>query len=152
MKSKGFTLIELLVVVAILSILILVVAVSINVPKRLADANDVRRGSDIEKILSGVHQYIIDTKGTIPAGITSTEQQLGTSVAGCVNLNRGCNVTTNSCLDLSAVLVDYLPSIPFDPKNGSNSKTNYTISINSKNMVTVKACGAEGTSDISISM
>jgi len=95
---------------------------------------------------------VIDTKGNIPSGISITEQQLGTSVAGCVNLNRGCNVLQDSCLDLSTTLADYLKYIPYDPKNGSNSKTNYTISINSKNMVTVKACGAEGTSDISISM
>lgn len=149
---RGFTLVELLIVVAILSILVLVTAISINVPKRLTDANDLRRRQDIEKILQAVHLYIIDNKGGIPSGLSDTEQQIGTSVSGCVNLNRGCGVVQNACYDLGSLLPDYFNSPPFDPSKGSNSKTYYSIVMNSKKIITVRACGAEGTDEISVSM
>jgi len=151
-NNSGFTLFELLIVVAILAILVTTSIVAIDAPRRINETNDAKRASDARNILMAVHQYVVDNQGKVPAGITNDEQQLGTSVDGCVNLHRGCNALQDACLDLSTTLSDYFLKFPVDPTNGSNSKTNYSISINSKNIVTVKACNAQGKNEISISM
>lgn len=150
--KKAFTLIELIIVMAILAILISVVATAVDAPRSFAKTNDVQRISDIRNILNAIHEYTIDHKGILPPGLSINEQQLGNSVSGCVNLNRGCNVTNNICLDLSTTLADYFKTIPKDPVNGSSAKTNYSVSINSKNIVTIKACGAQGIEELSVSM
>ena len=58
--KKGFTLIELLLVITIIIILALVVFVGLKPAQRLAEARDARRGSDVNQILTGVHECIID--------------------------------------------------------------------------------------------
>ncbi len=51
--------------------------------------------------------------------------------------------TANACLDLSASLQGYLPSIPNDPKFGSPDKSYYAVSEENGGGLTVEACGAE---------
>ena len=60
-NEKAFTLIELLLVVAIIATLAVVVFVALNPAQRLKDSKDARRTSDIDTILSAVHEYIIDS-------------------------------------------------------------------------------------------
>jgi prepilin-type N-terminal cleavage/methylation domain-containing protein len=152
--TKGFTLIELLVVIGILAILIPVVFVALNPVKRFQDAQNARRISDANSILTAVHEYIVDNKGALPTGLTAgmVEKQMGTAVSGCTVATAGCSVaSTGDCVDLSTVLNKYLKSIPMDPNGGTAALTNYTISADTNNLVTVKACGAQGGSTISIS-
>lgn len=112
----------------------------------------IQNGFLISDILNSIHEYTIDNKGSLPPGISATEQQLGNSVSRCVNLNRGCNVLQNACLDMPDTLKDYIKVFPKDPKTGNSAKTNYSVVIDSKNIVTVKACGSEGANELSISM
>lgn len=149
--SKGFTLVELLLTITVISILFLVIIVGLNIPKRIEDVNNARRIVEMRTILNATHQYIIDHKGNLPPGLGENEQQIGTSVTGCVNLNRGCDVLQSKCLNLAEPLLDYLQVFPFDPKIGSNSKTSYSIVIAKKNIVTVKACASEGEGNMALS-
>lgn len=141
--QKGFTLIELLVVILIISILSVTVFVALNPAKRFADARDARRSSDIDSILTAVHEYIVDNGGTSPAGLTATEQQLGTAATGC-NVNCTTPPTGAACLDLSTALAPYLKSIPKDPRVGTDAVTGYKIVKNANGLVTVAACASEG--------
>lgn len=152
--KRGFTLIELLIVITILATLAIVVYVALNPAQRLKDAKDARRNADVQTILTAIHASIVDAKGDLPSGLTAgmSEAQLGSAGSGCAIATGGCAVTTAACLDLSTPLVKYLKSIPIDPGLASTStKTSYSVVVDSNGIVTVKACGTEGTVDISAS-
>jgi prepilin-type N-terminal cleavage/methylation domain-containing protein len=150
-KTSGFTLIELLLTIAVVTALAVAVFVALNPTQRLKDARDARRTADVESILVAVSQYVMDNKGALPAGVTTTEVQLGTSATGCTISTGGCSVSSSTCLDLSTALAKYLKSMPYDPKIGSATGTAYSISADANNLITVKACGTEGTVNISAS-
>lgn len=142
-KQSGFTLIELLLVILIIAILAVVVFVALNPAKRLADARDSRRWTDVETILTAVHEYIVDNDGALPAGLTTTEQQLGTSGTGCNTTNCTTPPTAAACLNLSTALAAYLKEIPTDPKTGTAAITGYKIVRDANNIITVSACASE---------
>jgi prepilin-type N-terminal cleavage/methylation domain-containing protein len=149
---SGFTLIELLIVIVILAALTVVVFIALNPVKRQQDPRNARRAIDIQSILSAIHEYIIDNK-SFPTGLTAgmQETQLGTSNGSgasgnpsCVIMTGGCIVTATACVDLSGQLAPYLKSIPVDPSMGTAAETHYSVTVNTNNIITVKACGAEG--------
>lgn len=153
-QQNGFTLIELLLVIAIISILAVVVFVALNPAQRIKDAHDARRTADVDNILTAIHSYIIDNKGSLPTGLSAgmSEAQLGTAASGCTISTGGCSVTTAACLDLSTPLVKYLKTIPVDPSLASSStKSSYSVVVDSNSIVTIKACGTEGSTNISVS-
>lgn len=151
-STKGFTLIELLIVIAIISTLAVVVFVALNPAQRLKDSKDARRTADVDTILTAIHASIVDAKGTLPTGLSTgmAEAQLGTAASGAAISTGGCNVTTAAALDLSTPLVKYLKAIPIDP-GGTAALTKYSVVVDANNIVTVKACGTEGTVNISAS-
>ncbi|OGE29284.1 hypothetical protein A2867_05385 [Candidatus Daviesbacteria bacterium RIFCSPHIGHO2_01_FULL_40_11] len=157
-KQKGFTLIELLVAITIVAILAVSVFVALNPAQRLKDAKDARRASDLDSILSAIHQSIVDNKGTYPSNMPAagTEVQLGTDAAGCTISNSDCTITAAACTDLmtgSQNVSKYLKTMPFDPDTtlGSDAKTGYSVQGDSNGIVTVKACYTDGTTTISVS-
>lgn len=148
-NSAGFTLIELLVVISVVIALAVAVTVALNPGQRLKDARDARRTADVDSILTAIHQSIVDQKGTSPTVLGTLEKQLGTAATGCAIATGGCTATVVSCADLTTDLAKYLKSIPLDPKTGAAGTTNYAASQDSNGIVTIKACGTEGTSNIS---
>ncbi len=155
-QQKGFTLIELLIVVAIIAALAIAVFVALNPAQRLKDAKDARRTADADTILTAIHASIVDTKGALPTGLTTgmAETQLGTGVTGCAIATGGCAVVATACADLSTSLVKYLKSIPIDPSGAAtytSAKTGYSVTVDTNNIVTIKACGVEGATNISVS-
>lgn len=148
-RNSGFTLIELLVVIAIISALAVAVFVALNPGGRLLQARDARRTTDVDNTLTAIHQYIVDNKGTAPAGLATTEKQLGTAAAGCAIATGGCAVTAVACLNIAATLAPYIASMPLDPKTGTTGTTLYSAIQDSNGIVTIKACGTEGTTNIS---
>jgi len=152
--ARGFTLIELLVVITIVATLAVVVFVALNPGQRLKDSRDARRTTDVESILTAIHQAIVDNKGSASASLIGVEQQLGTAPSGCAIATGGCSVTVSTCMNLATALVKYLKSIPIDPSGGaaySSGKTGYAALIDNNGIVTVRACGTEGTVNISSS-
>lgn len=152
-KSKGFTLIELLVVITIIATLAVTVFVALNPAQRLKDSKDARRTSDVDSILTAIHASIVDNKGTLPTGLTGgmVEKQLGTGALGCEIATGGCSVTAAACVDLSSPLAKYLKSMPIDPSGGSTyvaAKTGYSVQVDANGLVTVRACGTEGATNI----
>lgn len=154
--KRGFTLIELLIVIAIISILAVTVFVALNPAKRIKDSKDAKRSTDIESILTAIHEYIVDNKGSLPTGLTAgmseTQLNVGTTAGGCtLTAVGGC--TTTSCVDLSTPLAKYLKTIPADPNIavGTTGVTNYTVTVDTNGIVTIKACNAEGGVNLSVS-
>ncbi len=151
--QDGFTLIELLVVIAIIAVLAVVVFVALNPASRLSAARDARRTSDVETLLTAIHSSIVDNKGTLPAGLTTgmVETQIGTGASACAIATGGCAATPSACVNLTTPMVKYLKSLPIDPLSTyTASATGYTVTVDTNNIVTIKACGSE-TSNIATS-
>lgn len=136
-KLPGFTLIELLVVIAIIAILATVVFVALDPIKRFADARDSRRWSDVNNILTAVHEYIVDNDGVLPTGLTAG--QASTEIGSC-----------GTCDNLATPLGKYLKSMPLDPGGGTDTNTGYSVAVDANNIVTINADNAEN-SAISVS-
>jgi type IV pilus assembly protein PilA len=155
-SKKGFTLIELLIVVAIIAALAVTVFVALDPATRLKQANDARRTTDADTILSAIHTYIIDNKGAYPSGLAAStaETQLGSAATGCAIATGGCSAVATACLNLTTPLAKYLKSMPIDPLGGATydaTKTGYTVAVDANGIVTVKACGTQGTTNVSVS-
>jgi len=135
---RGFTLIELLVVIAIIAILATVVFVALDPVKRFSDARNARRWSDVNSLLTAVHEYVVDNGGSLPTGLTSG--QAATELGTCA-----------TCDDLSTPLAPYLKSIPLDPSGGTAVNAGYTVEVDSNNIVTVAAPDAENSVAVQVS-
>ena len=158
-NQHGFTLIELLLVIGIIAALAVSVYVALNPSQRIKDAQDARRTTDVDTILSAIHSSIVDNKGTLPTNLSAagtTEKQLGTAVTGCALATGGCGaVADGDCINLAptgaAGLGKYLKTIPMDPKNGTAALTKYTVQVDANGLVTVRSCSADSTTNISAS-
>lgn len=139
-RFQGFTLIELLVVVAIIALLATVVIVALRPTVRFSEARNSRRIGDVNSILTAVHQYIVDNGGTLPPGVSTSLQQLGTCGSGG---GAACAGAAGACLNLSSELALYLKTMPEDPTVGSPATTGYSIVADSNNIITIAACAAE---------
>lgn len=102
-NQKGFTLIEVLVVIGILAVLLLITLVAINPARQFAQANNTQRSSDVNAILNAINQYASDNKGVLPAGITTSTQEISSTGA-------------NLC---SLLVADYIAALPSDPLEGN---------------------------------
>jgi type IV pilus assembly protein PilA len=138
LKQAGFTLIELLVVISIIAILATVVFVALDPVKRFADARNSRRWSDVNNILTAIHQYIVDNGGALPAGLTTG--QVSTQLGTC-----------GTCDNLTTPLAKYLKSMPRDPAGGTASSSGYFAAVDANNIVTITASSAENAQTIEVS-
>ena len=163
---KGFTLIELLIVIVIIATLAVTVFVALDPAKRVKDARDARRTSDVQSILTAIHQSIVDNKGNPPTNLPAagTERMLG---AGGGGVGQPCEaaVATGGCAHLASTacanlmigtlnVSRYLKTMPIDPTGGTTytlDKTGYSVAVDTNNIVTVKACGVEGSTNIAAS-
>lgn len=155
--STGFTLIELLIAITIVTILAVSVFVALNPAQRLKDSKDARRATDVDSILTAIHQSIVDNKGTYPSNFPAagTEAQLGTDASACNISNTKCSFATTACVNLltgSQNLSSYLKDLPIDPNGTATSaKTGYSVVRDTNGIVTVKACYTDATATISAS-
>ena len=126
--------------IAIISLLATVVTVSLDPVGRFQQARDTTRWVDVSSISTAIHEYIVDNDGSLPTGISTTEQQLGECASGGA---AACAGAADACLDLSVILAKYLKSMPLDPNGGTLDTTGYSVVADSNNIITITACAAE---------
>lgn len=160
--EKGFTLIELLIVIGVLGILAGIILVAVDPAKRLRQARDARKSSEVNAILNAILNYTVDNVGTIPTAIDSVatnSQQLGTGTETCAG---ECTVATggtlDACANLTTDLVDeYIAEIPVDPKGSGPggaaydaTRTGYYVNRTANGRIEVGACNPEDVSSITV--
>ena len=151
-KQKGFTLLEILLVVAAIGILAAIVIVAINPNRQLAKVRNSERQSEINTVLDGTYQYIIDNNGAFPSGLTGDGTVYSIKREGASS----CDATNSIALE-DELVPDYLAEIPEDPQVDDLSTTGctgYTITRTSSDRITVASPNTEqppaDTSELSV--
>lgn len=149
----GFTLVELILVIAIIIIIVTAIFVALNPAKRLGEANNSQRWSDVNSVLNAIHQYSVDNGGTMPNSATWTANQyhvLGTDAAGC-NTTCTAQATQAACLNFSDLTTNnYLANIPTDPQTGTAGNTDFYAWRNPGGIVEVGACDPQLSATIKV--
>jgi prepilin-type N-terminal cleavage/methylation domain-containing protein len=161
--QKGFTLLEVLLVVAIIAILAGIVIIAINPGKNLGDTRNSERSGDVNTIINGVYQFILDNNGVLPpVGSRTGAVAIPTAPTAAVEICTQAATTCTGLVDLSVLttLGKYLVAIPRDPScpagfaasppqcaaNGAG----YSIQKDANNRLTVSAIAPEQGKTISV--
>ena len=95
MKNKGFSLVEIILVVAIIAILGAIILVTLNPPLRIKEARDSARWEEAGTIANAVAAYSVDNRASLPAGVSTDFQMIGTATSGC-DVTCGTSATSTS--------------------------------------------------------
>ena len=144
-KTFGFTLIELIIVVAIIALLAAATFVAIDPAKRIGEAQNAQRWSDITAILSAIMTYIVDNNGNFPTNITA-DGTFGIGSGGACDACVATTITAAACKDIKTDLLEtYLATIPVDPASGLNyDNSGYYYMRSASGRITVGACTVYG--------
>lgn len=134
MKKAGFTLIELIIVIAIIALLAAATFVAVNPAKRIGDANNAQRWSDVVAIADAYVTYLADNSGAHPtttpepsSGVTYAIATTtgGTWAASSCDDDTGATTTT-ALIDLEALVSGgYIGQIPTEPTVTGVDRTGY---------------------------
>lgn len=113
--QRGFTLLEVLLVVAIIAILAGIVIIAINPGKNLGDTRNAQRSADVNTIINGAYQYVLDNNGSYPPVGSRTG-----AVAISSTLTEICSASASVCtglvdLNILSTAGKYLVAVPGDP-------------------------------------
>lgn len=165
--QPAFTLIELIIVISIIAILAAALFVAIDPARRLHEARNARRWSDVSTILEAIKKDQADDGGTYigaVSGITDDRYVIigtdtnddglcaeeTTASAACANTQT--DTGTADCADIidangtgggHGLAAYYLASVPYDPSTGSATDTQYWIFKSADGYITIGACDEE---------
>ena len=141
-KKKVVSVVETFVVIFFLSVVIAGVVTAVNPVDRAQDARDAERIVSMQGLITGIHQYVVDTNGTLPTGMT---QPMGlTELGNCSDTGSGLCQGSVTCLSFDEALEPYVPVVPIDPLlSPQSSASGYAVSVSEEGVIMITACGAE---------
>ncbi|MCK5020578.1 MAG: prepilin-type N-terminal cleavage/methylation domain-containing protein [Candidatus Peribacteraceae bacterium] len=149
-QRKAFTLIELIIVIAILGIISSIILIQVDPLRRLHQARNASRWSDVLSVLESVKRFQSDNDGNLPTtanaidGLSTSVQIIGESVTNCTCSSQTVAPSPCGVSGLNTDLLDYIPEMPIDPISGTVNDTRYYINADSYGFITVGSCGSEG--------
>ncbi|OGL92506.1 hypothetical protein A2239_01690 [Candidatus Uhrbacteria bacterium RIFOXYA2_FULL_40_9] len=157
--KKGFTLIELLVVIAIIAILAIIVLVALNPGQRFADSRDAVRAADAVELLSAIKLDQVDNGGDYLPEIAQLASggvyMIAATNTGCDDYNQWCETNVEgetNCINLSDLITEgYIAEIPVSPEGEflwNTLYTGYTIERDAQDVVHIRSCESENTTEI----
>jgi prepilin-type N-terminal cleavage/methylation domain-containing protein len=161
LKNSGFTLIELIIVVAIIALLAAASLVAINPGKRVGDANNAKRWSDITAIADAYSAYLVDNGGTHPTttaftnGVTYsiTSTTVAHAERCAADTTNGNATTTTANVNLSNLVTSgYIGAIPSDPGYvaADTYNTGYYLYKESSGKLVIGSCDAYNSANIEV--
>lgn len=142
-NQRAFTLIELIVVIAILALIAAAVFVLIDPGRRIGEAKDAQRYSDLTAITKAINFYTADN-GELPEDILVGDLKLGDKIVLCSQAqDLSCDGQVHPCMviDDEDLLGKYL-NLPVDPDKTNTQDTGYYITRNPANYITFGACSS----------
>lgn len=144
----GFTLVELIIVIAIIAILAAAIFVAIDPARRLHEARNARRSSDVATILDAIKMYQVDNEGEHYVKIENAQEDayyiIGEEALVCDSSCTAIGDAAIACIDIRDMGANYLDRVPMDPKIGTPERTWYYLMKGSNGAITVGACEPEG--------
>ena len=147
-KQKAFTLVELIIVIAIIAILAAAIFVAIDPARRLHEARNARRWTDVKTIVEAIKTYQLDNDGDHYLKIANVADDIyymiGKEVIFCEQTCTAIGDAIAGCIDLRDMGDNYMSRVPVDPKIGEDDRTWYYFMKGSNGVVTVGVCEPEG--------
>jgi prepilin-type N-terminal cleavage/methylation domain-containing protein len=151
MKKEGFTLIELIIVIAIIAILAAAIFVAVDPARRLHEARNARRASDVSTILDAIKTYQVDNDGEHYSEVeNAVEDKYHLISRNVIICETTCPAVQDSiegstdCVDLRDMGSNYLSAVPIDPQSGEGDFTDYYLIKDTNGAITIGACNPEG--------
>lgn len=154
MNKKGFTLVELLIVLGIIAIILTIILVLLDPPRRFAEARDAHRASDVESIIHAIRIDEVDHSGYSTTALYTLYPGNNYQIGTCLSGGEFCGdvLTQQSCVDMSRLWEEgYLGQIPYDYLYGTPEKTGYYLRRNTNGTLAIGACYPERTDEIEVS-
>ncbi|MBT4850310.1 prepilin-type N-terminal cleavage/methylation domain-containing protein [Candidatus Parcubacteria bacterium] len=158
-QNKGFTLVELIIVVAIIALLAAATFVATNPAKRIGQANDAQRWSDISAIADAWAAYVADNGGSNATSSPCISGNINCMIStldgatSTTSANTACASTTNGTIWLDPLVAgSYIGDIPYDPQSsgGTGTTTGYFFHKDANGAVVVGSCAKYQTNTIEI--
>ena len=150
MNKTGFTLIELIIVIAIVALLAAGTFVAVDPAKRIGEARDAQRWSDITAIDKAIELYTADN-GALPTDFSTTTVGSSSKVVLCTaSAALTCDGNTKGCLvvDDNNFLGTYLNSLPIAPGKSTDTDTGYYLTRGSSGSITIGSCDTYDSSGV----
>lgn len=141
-NRPGFTLAEILIVMGLMGIISSAVIVAINPARHLGSAADAKRHAEAKGLRDAFYQYLLD-HGSYP-NVAQIPEGAGNAKPICRE-----GITDASCVNVDALVPDYLVAIPVDPAEQNPLHTGYTLHLSVGRVEVTPAHLANGSSSSS---
>ena len=140
MHYKAFTLIELIIVIAIIAIIAVFSFVTVDPGKRIGQAKDDERLTEVRSIEEAIDKYTVDNR-VLPNSISSANDGLYMITMTALLGQVSCGGLDIDELNINTELDNYLPSLPLEPDiiDESTQGTGYFL-VKDENSIQIGSC------------